>query len=76
MTHQLDDLTFWKFRALCTDTQRLVAIAQQAHAAALAAEKKQNAYLAELAKANGIEPASLTQYSLDDETLSLTVPSA
>jgi hypothetical protein len=74
MTHQLDDLTFWKLRALCTDTQRLAAIAQQAHAAALAAEKKQNAYLAELAKTNGIEPATLAQYVLDDDALTLTVP--
>ena len=74
MTHQLDALSFWKLRALCTDTQRLIALAQQAQAAALAAEKKQQAYLAELARVSDIDPATLTQYTLNDETLSLIVP--
>jgi hypothetical protein len=76
MTHQLDDLAFWRLRALCTDTQRLVVIAQQAREAAITAEKKQNAFLAELAKTHDIDPATLGQYTLDDETRTLTTPDA
>jgi hypothetical protein len=69
MTHTLDAAVYWKLRAICSEAQRCELLALQARAELATAHKKQTAALVEL----GLD-ASAPSFSLDDETLTLTVP--
>jgi hypothetical protein len=69
MTRTLDAPTYWKLRALCSDTQRCEVLAGQARAALATAHHKQTTALTEL----GLDPQTPT-FSLDDDTLTITVP--
>ena len=62
MTKALDPASYWKLRAICTDTSR-------AHDALLVAQKRQTAVLIEL----GFGPA-MPSFTLNDETLEVNVP--
>lgn len=69
MTRSFDPAVYWKLRAVCTDTQRALAVAQQAQAVFAAATAKQAALLAEL----GLD-AKAASFQLDDDALSVTFP--
>jgi hypothetical protein len=67
--HPLAAADYWKLRAICSETQRCEVIALQARNELVAAHKKQEAALAAL----GLDPKAPT-FSLDDDTLTLTMP--
>jgi hypothetical protein len=69
MTRTLDADAYWKLRALCSDAQRCELVAVHARADLATAHKKQTAALAAL----GLDPQAPT-FTLDDDTLSITVP--
>jgi hypothetical protein len=69
MTRTLEAAAYWRLRALCSETQRLELIAVHARAELASAHKKQTAALVALE----LDPKAPT-FSLDDDTLSITVP--
>jgi hypothetical protein len=69
MTRTLEAAAYWRLRAICSEAQRCELLALQARAELATAHKKQTAALVEL----GLD-ASAPSFSLDDETLTLTVP--
>jgi hypothetical protein len=69
MTRTLEAADYWRLRAICSEAQRCELLALQARAELATAHKKQTAALVEL----GLD-ASAPSFSLDDETLTLTVP--
>ena len=69
MTRTLEPVDYWRLRAICSEAQRCEVLALQARADLAAAHKKQNTILAAL----GFDPAAPT-FTLDDDTLTITVP--
>lgn len=72
MTLRLEPVVFWRLRAVCGDTQRLQAIAQATLDALKLAQRKQDDAVTQLALHHGFDPH--TNFVLDDETESLTLP--
>jgi hypothetical protein len=71
MTRTLEAADYWRLRAICSEAQRCELLALQARAELATATKKQTAALVEL----GLD-ASAPSFSLDDDTLTITVPEA
>ena len=71
MTRTLAAADYWHLRAVCSEAQRGELVARQARAELAAALKTQAAALAAL----GLDPAAPT-FTLDDDTLTITVPDA
>ncbi len=71
MTRTLDAADYWKLRAICSEAQRCELLAVHARNDLAVALKKQTAALADL----GIDPAA-PSFTLDDETLTVTIPDA
>jgi hypothetical protein len=71
MTATLDAAGYWKLRAICAEAQRCEVLALQARADLARAHKQQEATLVAL----GLDPKMPT-FSLDDDTLTITVPDA
>lgn len=69
MTRALEAAAYWQLRALCSDVQRCEAIARQARAELVAAQKKQTAALTEL----GLDATALS-FTLDDDALTIAFP--
>ena len=69
MTRTLEAAAYWKLRALCSEAQRCEGLALQARAALVTAQQKQAAALTAL----DLDPQMPT-FSLDDDTLAITVP--
>lgn len=68
----LDPLVFWRLRAVCTETQRLQAVAAHTMDALKQAQRKQDDAVTQLALHHGFDPH--TPFVLDDETEMLTLP--
>jgi hypothetical protein len=71
MTRTLEAADYWRLRAICSEAQRCELLALQARAELATAQKKQTAALVAL----GLD-ASAPSFSLDDDTLTITVPEA
>jgi hypothetical protein len=71
MTRTLEAAAYWRLRAICSEAQRCELLALQARAEFATAHKKQTAALVEL----GLD-GSAPSFSLDDDTLTITVPEA
>jgi hypothetical protein len=69
MTRTLDADAYWKLRALCSDAQRCELVAVHARADLVTARTKQTAALV----AVGLDAQTPT-FTLDDDTLTITVP--
>jgi hypothetical protein len=69
MTRTLEAGAYWKLRAICSEAQRAELVAAQARDGLAAAYKKQTAAL----EALGLDPTAPT-FTLDDDTLTITVP--
>jgi hypothetical protein len=69
MTRTLEPAAYWKLRARCSEAQRCELLALQARTALATAHQQQTAALTEL----GLDP-TLPSFSLDDDTLTITVP--
>jgi hypothetical protein len=69
VTRTLEAVDYWKLRAVCSEAQRAELVAVQARDAFAAASKKQTAAL----EALGLDPKT-PSFSLDDDTLTITVP--
>jgi hypothetical protein len=69
MTQTLEAVAYWKLRAICSEASLCEARALQARDALATAHAKQNAQLAAL----GLDPKAPT-FTLDDDTLTITVP--
>jgi hypothetical protein len=69
VTRTLEAAAYWKLRALCSEAQRCEGLALQARAALVIAQQKQAAALTAL----DLDPQMPT-FSLDDDTLAITVP--
>ena len=69
MTRTLEAADYWKLRALCSEAIRCDLIARQALADRATAQQKQDAALTAL----GLEARTPT-FTLDDDTLTITVP--
>jgi hypothetical protein len=68
----LDPLVFWRLRAICGDVQRLQALTQYVREALVQAQRKQDDAVTQLALHHGFDPK--TQFVLDDETETVTLP--
>jgi hypothetical protein len=71
MTRTLEAAAYWRLRAICSEAQRCELIARQARVELAAAVQKQTAVLIDL----GLDAAAPT-FTLDDDTLTITVPEA
>jgi hypothetical protein len=71
MTRTLEAADYWKLRAICGEAQRCELLALHARQELATALKKQTAALVEL----GLD-ASAPSFTLDDDTLTITVPDA
>jgi hypothetical protein len=71
MTRTLEAVDYWKLRAICSEASRCEVLALQARAELATAHKKQTAQLAAL----GFDPTAPT-FTLDDDTLTITIPDA
>jgi hypothetical protein len=71
MTRTLEAADYWRLRAICSEAQRCELLALHARQEFATAHKKQTAALVEL----GLDPAA-PSFSLDDDTLTITVPEA
>jgi hypothetical protein len=69
VTRTLDAADYWKLRAICSEAQRCELVALQARRDLATAHKKQTAALVAL----GLDSAA-PSFSLDDDTLTITVP--
>ena len=69
MTKTLEPVEYWKLRAICSEASLCEVRALQVRAELATAHKKQNAQLAAL----GLDPQAPT-FTLDDDTLTITVP--
>jgi hypothetical protein len=69
VTRTLDAVDYWKLRAICSEASLCEARALHARDALATAHAKQNTQLAAL----GFDPKAPT-FTLDDETLTITVP--
>jgi hypothetical protein len=71
MTRTLEAADYWKLRAICGEAQRCELLALHARQELATALKKQTAALVAL----GLD-ASAPSFTLDDDTLTITVPDA
>lgn len=71
--HVLEAADFWKLRTLCAEQDRYAQQAILARDALVAAQRKQQACVATLAARYGFD-AQAPSFTLDDDTLTLTVP--
>jgi hypothetical protein len=71
MRRTLEAADYWKLRAICGEAQRCELLALHARQELATALKKQTAALVEL----GLD-ASAPSFTLDDDTLTITVPDA
>jgi hypothetical protein len=69
VTRTLDAAAYWKLRARCSEAQRCEVVAIQARAALVTAQQQQAAALTAI----GVDP-TVPSFSLDDDTLAITVP--
>jgi hypothetical protein len=69
MTRTLEPVDYWKLRAICSEATLCEMRALQARADLATANKKQDTQLAAL----GLDPKAPT-FTLDDDTLTITVP--
>jgi hypothetical protein len=71
MTRTLEAADYWRLRAICSEAQRCELLALHARQEFTTAHKKQTAALVEL----GLD-GSAPSFSLDDDTLTVTIPEA
>lgn len=71
MTRTLDAADYWKLRAICSEAQRCELIVLTARDTLASAHKKQTDVLTAL----GLD-AKAPSFTLDDDTLTITVPEA
>ena len=69
MTKTLEPVDYWKLRAICSEASLCEVRALHARDALATAHAKQNTQLAAL----GLDPKAPT-FTLDDDTLTITVP--